>query len=450
MRPVIRPLLALLLVSVAPPLLAQSSPSVLPSASAPPAQPSGEIATDEAVNDDAKVAQRIRTIFAEIPALQPVTVRVSAGVVTLTGTVADQAAIDQAASIAGRLSGVVTVQNRLDRNLQVERNLSPAVSGVTDRIVGLWRALPLIGVALLVAVMVGFAGYALAGRKRLWARVAPNPFLAELIETAIRFVFVVGGIVLALEILGATALLGAVLGGAGVIGIALGFAVRDSIDNYVSSLMLSVRQPFRANDSVRIDNHEGTVVRLTSRATILITGDGNHLRIPNSTVFKAVILNFTANPQRKFTFDYPLAQDADPCHARGVGLDVLRKLDFVLAKPEPGAELVDIAGATQVLRFGAWVDQQHSDFGKARTNAMEAVRHALREGGFPAALPGSRVRLERKDEDARSPAAPAPGAASVSASADVAPESHITQMAERERAGKKDGQDLLDTSRPVE
>lgn len=431
---------------IAPVALAQSVPSVLPKSSASPTQPSGTIAADDNATDDIRVAQRIRTIFAEIPALQPITVRVSAGVVTLSGKVADQAAIDQAAAIAGRLAGVVTVQNRLERDLEVDRNLSPALSGVSSKAVGLWRALPLIGVALLVAALVGALGYALAARKSLWSKVAPNPFLAELIATALRFVFVVGGIVLALEIIGATALLSAVLGGAGVIGIALGFAVRDSIDNYVSSLMLSVRQPFRANDKVRIDDHEGTVVRLTSRATILITGDGNHLRIPNSTVFKAVILNYTANPQRKFSFDYPLAQDADPCRARAVGLEVLGSLDFVLAAPEPGTELVDMAGATQILRFGAWVDQRRTDYGKARTHAMEQVRRALRDAEFPAALPASRVRLDRQAREL----ADEPAGAPVVASVDVAPERHITQMAERERAGKDDGQDLLDTARPVE
>ncbi|WP_225207033.1 mechanosensitive ion channel domain-containing protein [Novosphingobium huizhouense] len=396
------------------------------------------------MTDDVRIARRIRAIFAEIPALRSVTVRVSAGVVTLAGTVADQAAIDQAGAIAGRVGGVVTVQSRLKRDLEVGTNLDPAVEGVTGKARELWRALPLIGVALLAAILVGMLGYAIAARRRLWAKLAPNPFLAELIATAIRFVFVVGGVVLALEIVGATALLGAVLGGAGVIGIAVGFAVRDSIDNYVSSLMLSVRQPFRANDSVRIDDHEGTVVRLTSRATILITGDGNHLRIPNSTVFKAVILNFTANPQRKFSFDYPLPPDADPCRARGVGLDVLRGLDFVLTRPEPGAELVDMAGATQVLRFGAWVDQTRTDFGKARTSAMERVRHALREAGLPAALAGTRVRIERRAD------VEADGSEHPPASADVAPERHIAQMAERERAVKDDGQDLLDTGRPVE
>ena len=423
---------------------AQGLPGLTPSAT-PSASPSATISPDDTRGDDARLVARIRAIFAQIPALKPVQVQVSAGVVTLSGTVADQKAIDQAASIAGRLAGVVTVQNQLARDLEVNRNLTPALSGVTGKAAGLWRALPLIGVAIAVAVLVGFLGYAIAGRRRLWGRIAPNPFLADLIATAIRFIFVVGGIVLALDIVGATALLGAVLGGAGVIGIALGFAVRDSIDNYVSSLMLSVRQPFRANDSVRIDDHEGRVVRLTSRATVLITGDGNHLRIPNATVFKAVILNFTTNPQRQFSFEYPIAHDADPCTARGIGLKALAELDFVLKDPPPGSELVAMAGPVQTLKFSGWIDQTRADFGKGRTQAMETVRRALREAEYPAVAPAYRVRLLREkavEAPVVEPSGPEQG--------DVAPQRHIEQMVAHERAVDDEGADLLDSRRPVE
>ena len=63
------------------------------------------------------------------------------------------------------------------------------------------------------------------------------------------------------------------------------------------------RQPFRANDHVVIDSFEGRVIRLTSRATVLMTPDGNHLRLPNAMVFRSVILNYTRNPSRRFEFD---------------------------------------------------------------------------------------------------------------------------------------------------
>ncbi|MBA4355608.1 MAG: MscS mechanosensitive ion channel, partial [Novosphingobium sp.] len=245
------------------PLAAQAS---APTAKAQ-ASPAPEISA--ASSDDAIIAARIKGIFSEIGNLANVKVRVASGVVTLTGEAPTQSAIDQAVGVAERVAGVVTVQNRVSRSLDVDNNLNPAIGGLADKADSIVAALPLILVAIAVAALIGFAGYWLAARKALWRRIAPNPFLADLIATFMRFAFVVGGIVLGLEIIGATALLGAVLGGAGVIGIAIGFAVRDSIDNYVSSLMLSIRQPFRANDHVKIDDHEGRVVRLTSRATVL-------------------------------------------------------------------------------------------------------------------------------------------------------------------------------------
>lgn len=427
----------------AAPATAQTAkPAATQTASAGPAI-SAEVRRD----DDARIAARIRGIFSEISALRPVKVRVSAGVVTLQGTVADADAIAQAEGIAGRVAGVVTVQNRLQRNLEVENNLNPAIASVRKKALELAKLAPLVGVAVTIAVLIGSFGYFLARRRKWWSRLAPNPFLAEVIATAIRFVFVIAGVVLALDIVGATALLGAVLGGAGVVGIAVGFAVRDTIDNYVSSLMLSVRQPFRANDSVSIDGKEGRVVRLTSRATILITPDGNHLRIPNSAVFRAVILNFTSNPQRRFQFDLPIDAHTDCGGAIAAALESIKTLDFVLQSPEAKVEIAETAGPNPLIRCFGWVDQTQTDPGKARTVAIRAVVTALRDGGFAVEEPVHRLRMEADGRQEHSAAAASPAILPVQ---DVAPERDLATMVAEERATKKDGKDLLDPSRPVE
>lgn len=428
--------------------LAQAVPNLAsPTPDPTETSPSPEITSQPPPNEDARIAARIRAIFDELPALRGTGVRVAAGVVTLSGQVADEKTIQQAEAIAGRLDGVVTVQNGLTRNLDVEQNLNPALSGVTGRVKAFTSALPLVGIAIAVAVIVGMLGYALARQNRIWERVTPNPFLAGLVATAIRFVFVVGGIVLALDIVGATAMLGAVLGGAGVLGLAIGLAVRDSIDNYFSSLMLSVRQPFRANDTVKIDNYEGRVLRLTSRATLLLTPDGNHLRIPNATVFKAVITNFTTNAQRRFSFEYAIDHEADPCRAQAVGLDAMKALEWVLAEPKPVAEIADLSGSVQVLRFFGWIDQTKADFGKGRTRAMEAVRKALRDAGFVAESPEYRIHLDHEPPQLQQPMDTAPVSTE---SEDVAPDHHMDRMVHDERQASAEGNDLLDPRRPVE
>jgi len=414
-----------------------ASPSPSPTASSPP------IAVDSGAADDARIAARIRGIFSQIPALRGTRVDVAAGVVTLSGNVDDATAIDQAQAIASRFSGVVAVQNNLQRDLEVGRNLDPAFSGVWAKLRSMAQALPLIAIALVVALAVIAAGYVVARQKRLWIRIAPNPFLAELLATAIRFAAIVGGLILALEVLDATALLGAVLGGAGVIGIAIGFAVRDSIDNYVSSLLLSIRQPFRANDSVKIDDFEGRVVRLHSRATVLMTADGNHLRIPNAMVFKAVIVNYSRNPKRRFSFDLTIDHGADPCKARNTAIEAMESLDFILSDPPPQSEIAEMPGTTQVLRFHGWVDQTQTDFPKARTAAIEAARSAIRQAGF--ILPDGRylVHLEQDGDEPPRLEEAKPETEDVSAKENVA------EMVKDERASDE-GQDLLDQDQPEE
>lgn len=375
------------------------------------------------------------------------TVKVQQGVVVLGGKVASSADKARAEGIANRVSGVATVENGVVRDTSLGSGVA-GVRKVTQSFAGIVAELPLILAALVMALVIAAIGYLIAGVGPVWRRVARNPFLAELIASAIRFVFVLLGLVVALNMLGAGALLGAVLGGAGVVGLALGFAMRDTIENYVSSLMLSLRQPFRANDQVRIDDFEGRVIRLTTRATILLTPEGNHLRLPNSTVFKAVILNFTRNPQRRFDFVLQIDTKADPTTARHCGLAALQRLDFVLKQPAPTAVVKDVLYPNIAIQYLAWIDQAKTDLGKARSRAISAVKSALEANGLAIPDPITRVHMEAERPDsAGAPAATPPPNPN---EGDVAPENAVANMVEDERADNAEKKDLLDASRPTE
>lgn len=457
------PLLAILLLAASP------AAAMLPALEAPasPAEETGATATSQTIDDtqdsgsDARIAARISGIFRELPSFAGVDVAASQGVVTLAGTVPATEDIARAEAIAGRVSGVVTVENALERDVSVDASLG-GLASIGERIDALVHMLPLLAVALAVALGIILLGYLLAGLPGLWRRAAPNPFLAELIASAIRFVAVVLGIVVALDMIGAGTLMGAVLGGAGVIGIALGFAMRETIENYVASLMLSLRQPFRANELVMIGDLEGRVVRMTSRATVLMTLDGNHMRIPNAQVFKAVIVNFTRNPQRRFQFDLGIDADDDAGAARLLGRDTLAALPFVLNDPPPEGRIIEVGESNVVIRFLGWIDQTQSDWFKAQSQAIPAVKHALEAGGFAMPEPIYRLRLDPRSatvpfeniNDMRQQQAtpdrvtrPAPAAPSHE---DLRPTDEVAQMVDAERAEGAGETDLLDSSRPVE
>ncbi len=421
--------------------------------------PQPQIANTAAAGSDERINARIRDIFSQLPSLAGVSVSVNEGVVSLSGQVPNAAAKDRAQAIATRVDGVVTVENSLERDTSVDGSLG-ALGALSDRMTGIVKMLPLIGVALTTAFLIGLIGYLIAGFHALWQRIASNSFLAELIASTIRFVFVIGGLVVALQMIGAGTLLGAVLGGAGVIGIALGFAMRDTIENYVASLMLSLRQPFRATEWVMINEFEGRVIRLTSRATILMTLDGNHLRIPNSTVFKAVILNYTRNPQRRFHFVLGIDAEDDPTAARHLGVKAMRALPFILDEPEPQGRVVEVGDSSIILQFLGWIDQNETDWYKAKSRAIPAVKNALEGAGFLLPEPIYRLRfdpgtqLPLAEGTAGAPAkerVPATSEVPDDDARDIAPENEVKRMVDAERAADPESSnDLLDSGKPVE
>lgn len=422
----------------------------------------------EATQSDETIQARIENIFAELEPLRGVTVYVGGGVVILRGEVANEMAAQQAQRLASRLAGVVTVTDEMNRTLAVADNVRPVLERLRTQSVNVIKALPLIGLALLVLTAFVVLGNFIAGRQFLWRKIAPNPFLADLMAQATRVVILLLGIILALNLLGAAAVITTLLGGAGVIGLAIGFAVRDTVENYISSVMLSLRQPFRAKDHVIINDIEGIVVRLTSRATILMTLDGNHMRIPNAAVFKGIILNYSTNPERRFEFELGVDADDDPVAAMQAGLDAVSSLDFILQEPEPDALINTVGDSNIVLTFYAWIDQRQTNFGKARSLAIRAAMRALQAQGFTLPEPIYRLRFDPEVNtalfsalDAKSvgspPAAnrsakegrPASRAEPADGVLDVTPDKHLEQKVDAEIQSDP-GNDLLDKDVPHE
>lgn len=359
-----------------------------------------QIETTPTPQKDNDIRQRITGIFSEIDGLQAVNVSVTQGVVTLTGETPNEKKAQQAINLTNRLTDVVTVEDRINRTLDVQDNVTTVYQGLRAQVTNLVKALPLLLVGIVLFGLVTWFGSWLSNRKNMWQRLTPNPFVAELLAQTIKVIFIIFGLILALSLIGAETVLGTLLGGAGVIGIAVGFAVKDTIENYIASLMLSIRQPFRARDHIVINGQEGIVVRLTSRATILMTLDGNQLRIPNAEVFKGTILNYTKNPERRFTFELGVDANDDPLAAIKVGLDAIHQLAFVLDEPKAIAVITNVGDSNIILEFQVWVDQSETDFSKARSIAIRETKHALENEGFSLPEPIYRLRFNHKLEQA--------------------------------------------------
>jgi len=350
------------------------------------------ITTDTSKQDDQKIKQRLRDIFTELDALKNIGIAANKGVVTLSGEIDSSATGDKAIQFARLVEGVVEVENEL----KINRSLSKRLQSTWNK---LWLMsketlanLPLLLISLLIISSFWWIGKWVS-RQNFYRRISPNHFIANLFGQITHLLFIILGIVLALTLLDATALIGTILGAAGIVGLAVGFAVRDTVENYISSILLSLRNPFEANDYVSIDGNDGNVLRLTGRATILLSPEGNHIRIPNSTVFKAVITNYTRHPERRFQFDVGVDTEQELLAVQALATKVLKNTEGVLDNPKPLVVIQELGDSNVLLRIYAWVNQENHSYSKVRSETIRAVKEAFDDANIVMPEPIYNLRM---------------------------------------------------------
>jgi len=333
--------------------------------------------------EDARVAAKVAAALVRQPTLSNVTVDVHAGVATLGGTAIAEADRDRAEALAKQVTGVVDVVNGIRLDATLGTRFTAALDQAKGKLVRMLAMAPLLVVAIAIVLLAWWIGHLIGKRPARWLRRhSHNPYMDALVRRVVQWVVLLLGVLLALDLLGATALVGAVLGSAGVVGLAFGFAFKDIAENYIAGILLSLRRPFAPGDHLVIDKYEGKVVALTSRATILMTLDGNQLSLPNSAVFKSVVLNYSANPKRRFDFSIPIDPSQSIRQAQQLAMAELGRIDGVLADPAPSWVADGYVGGGITLKFLGWIDQRRSDLNKVRSEALRAVKGAFAKAGI--------------------------------------------------------------------
>lgn len=355
--------------------------------------------TDNAINidsanvPDSTIIKRLKEIFIELDDLKAISVDINNGVVTLSGVVNSAKNQDVAIKLAKQIQGVVAVESNIELNRAIDQRLGTVLSKAQNLFDRSVETLPVLIIAIVTFILFWLLGGWISQNNSLLNKISPNQFIANLLGQILHLVIIVLGLIMALSLLDATSLLSTILGAAGIIGLAVGFAVKDTVENYIASILLSLRNPFEFNDFVDIGGNLGNVARLTTRATILISPDGNHIRIPNAMVFKAVIMNYTRNPQRRFQFDIGVDSAQDLKVAQHIALQTISAIEGVLQDPKPQAFVQELGDFNVVIRFFCWVDQANFDFGKVRSEAIRLCKLAFDQANIVMPEPIYQIRI---------------------------------------------------------
>lgn len=171
-----------------------------------------------------------------------------------------------------------------------------------------------------------------------------------------------------------------VLAVVGAAGLAVGLALKDSLSNIASGVMLIMLRPFRDGDAVQIAGQEGTVEEIRIFQTRMRTADNRLVILPNSMITTAPIINFTAKPQRRIDITLTVRFQDDPGRAREILLSIANGNALVLKTPSPAVEITRLGDVGVDMVLFAW--SKTKDLGEARSQLTEAVRSQILENGM--------------------------------------------------------------------
>ncbi len=255
---------------------------------------------------------------------------------------------------------------------------------------------------LLTAVAIAIIGLWLArvlarALERLMLRFQVEETLRSFLRNVAYSAAVVVAMIAALDFAGVpTTSLLAVVGAAGL---AIGLALKDSLANIASGVMLIVLHPFRKGDQVQIAGHEGVVDQVRIFQTLLVTGDNRTIILPNSQIASAPIINFTQRGDRRVDIPVGIAYGDDIALARSTLLAVAAANKLVKSEPAAAVVVTELAESSVNLQLRVWAFAP--DHGTVKTELTEAVYSRFGQVGISIPYPQRDLHVYHHDAEGR-------------------------------------------------
>jgi small conductance mechanosensitive channel len=190
----------------------------------------------------------------------------------------------------------------------------------------------------------------------------------------------------------------ALIAALGLTSLAIGLALKDTIENAITGVLLLIQRPFKVGDVIKVGDVMGTVADVAIRTTNIKTLDGLHVLIPNRHVYNEVITNWSHYPARRMTITVGVAYDTDLAQAYRVLSEAVAATPGVLAEPAPGAsfEGFDESSIRMVFRF--WIEWQTTNAVNLQTQLTQVIIDVARREGINIPFPIRTVLLQNPIE----------------------------------------------------
>lgn len=304
-------------------------------------------------------------------------IEIQGSVVNLNGFATEQVSKERILQTIGALPGVTQVVDNIHLQPIQPLSLAPLQHDAEQFWDKALLYLPQLTLGLSIFLLLFWLAHPLARlliSPLTW--VTKSELIRLVMQRSISVLIILLGLYIFLRLAGLTQFAVAIISSTGVIGLILGFAFKDIAENFISSLLLSVQRPFKLGDVISVEGNLGVVRKVTARATTLVDYDGNHIQIPNSTIYKNVIKNLTANPRMRGHFVIGIGYDASIRKAQDIAMEIITEHHGVLTDPEPQVLIKNLGSSTINLQVYFWVNAETHSVPKVASILMRLLVRA--------------------------------------------------------------------------
>jgi len=280
--------------------------------------------------------------------------------------------------IINKTEGVVAVIDNAEFSFKGTNTLSPAGKEIDNILLKAQKLSPYLLSSLVLLLI--FLVLSLLARKLsryLISKKTSNSLITQAVSNLCFMLILFIGIYLALKASNLSGLAYSIVGGTGALGLGLGLALKPTFENYISGLLISIRDVFRKGELVQINDIEGIVQAVTTRGTTLMDYEGNNLILPNHEVAQATIKNLTRNPNMRASFTVGIGYEDSINNVREIILDQLSLMPQVLKTPSPMIAADGLGASTVNLQVYFWLNAVDYSIVKVRSQAIQKTKDAL-------------------------------------------------------------------------
>lgn len=177
----------------------------------------------------------------------------------------------------------------------------------------------------------------------------------------------------------------------GAAGLAVGLALKDSLSNFASGVMLALFRPFTKGDFIEAAGVTGSVDEIRLVSTTLTTPDNKLVIVPNSAIYNGAITNYSAKDTRRLDMVFGVGYDDDLKVVGGVLGKICSEHPKVLSEPETKIFVSNLGDSSVDFSVRPWV--QTADYWGVWAEILETGKAELEAAGCNIPYPQTDVHL---------------------------------------------------------